>query len=268
MFELDRGAEACWRFEAAFETGQAPLPAKVGLALCQIRYGQGAAGFKLISEVLGDPRMCANPRLAVQAGLVLGEYHLLSHHWDQAAAVYDVLIRDDPTHYSALRGFHEVCLQTGRYDETVMAWHNALQRAPGRREFRSFLVWTLSLAADESARAAAEELLASDPDNPLACFALMVEAIRAGDLDQAVTWVQRARAGAAIPKAHVRAGGGFGALHDRPGGVVARRGPRGSGVVRIWRFSVTNAVESGCAARRFPGRGGRFALEGAGTTVA
>lgn len=201
MFDLDRGAEACWRFEAAFETGHAPLPAKVGLALCQIRYGQGAAGFKLISEVLNDPRTHANPRLAVQAGLVLGEYHLLSHHWDQATAVYDVLIRDDPTHYAALRGFHEVCLQTGRYDDAVMAWHDALQCAPGRREFRSFLVWTLSLAGDESAPATAEELLASDPDNPLACFALMLEAIRAGDLGEAVSWVQRARAGTAIPKA-------------------------------------------------------------------
>jgi tetratricopeptide (TPR) repeat protein len=195
IFDLDRDAEACREFAAAVETGRAPLQAKLGLALCQIRYGDGSKGFQLISEVLRtDPGN-------VRAGLVLAEYHLRSHHWEQAAKVYDAILRDDPTHYTALRGFHEVCLQTGHMERAVIAWQDAAQREPARREFRSYLVWALALARMESAAPAANELLRDDPDNPFACLALMLHAIRTGDLPAALVWVQRACTGSPVAKA-------------------------------------------------------------------
>jgi tetratricopeptide (TPR) repeat protein len=195
MFDLDRDAEACREFAAALETGRAPLQAKLGMALCQIRYGDGSKGFQLISAVLrADPGN-------VRAGLVLAEYHLRSHHWEQAAKVYDAILRDDPTNYTALRGFHEVCLQTDHMGRAVIAWQDAAQRAPERREFRSYLVWALALARTESAASAANELLRDDPDSSFACLALMLDAIRAGDLTAALDWVQRAYTGSPVAKA-------------------------------------------------------------------
>jgi tetratricopeptide (TPR) repeat protein len=195
MFELERDGEACPRFAAALETGLAPPLARLGLALCEIRYGQGARGFQLVGEVLqADPGN-------VQAGLVLAEYHLRSHHWEQAAALYDAILRDNPIDYTALRGFHEVCLQVGRPNDAAAAWYDALRQEPGRREFESYLVWALALARAEDTSEAAGKLLGSDPDNPLACLAMVLETLRAEDLPGAIAWIERARAGKPIPKA-------------------------------------------------------------------
>lgn len=165
------------------------------MALCQIRYGEGAVGYQLISEVLH-----ADPTNA-QAGLILAEYHLRSHHWDQATKVYDALIRDDPTNYTALRGYHEVCLQSGRPQDAVPAWSDAVEHAPHRREFRSYFVWALALAGDAATADAARDLLSEDPDNPLACLASMLVSLRGGDLTAAVEWAKRATAGKPVPKA-------------------------------------------------------------------
>lgn len=165
------------------------------MALCQIRYGEGAVGYQLISEVLH-----ADPTNA-QAGLILAEYHLRSHHWDRAAKVYDALIRDDPTNYTALRGYHEVCLQSGRPQDAVPAWSDAVERAPDRREFRSYFVWALALAGDATTAEAARELLSEDLHNPLACLALMLDSLRRGDLADAVEWIKRSAAGEPVPKA-------------------------------------------------------------------
>ena len=146
-------------------------------------------------------RQGATPQTQLRAGLALGEYRLRSHHWDEAFGVYDALIRDNPTDYTALRGLQETCLQTGRLRDAVLAWQDAAVRAPDRREFNSFLVWSLALADHPSAAPAAEELLAKDPDNPLACFALMLTEAKAGRFDEAVSWIRRAPAGTPIPKA-------------------------------------------------------------------
>ena len=202
MYDFDRDAEACPKFAAAVATGKPPLEAKLGLAVCEIRYGQGAEGFRLLVDVLeAIRRHGATPLTQLRAGLALGEYRLRSHHWDEAFAVYEALIQDNPTDYTALRGLQETCLQSGRLRDAVLAWQDAAVRAPDRREFNSFLVWTLALADNPSAAPAAEEFLAKDPDNPLACFALMLTEARAGRLDEAVSWVRRARAGTPIPKA-------------------------------------------------------------------
>lgn len=195
MFDLGRDAEACPRFEAALATGKAPRPAKTGLALCLVRYGEGQAGYALISEVLAaDPGN-------VQARLVLGEYHLRSNHWEQAGEVYGAILRDQPTNYAALRGFHEVCVNAGFYDHAAKAWGIAARLDPGRREFASFFVWAEALAGEAAAAADAAELLEVDADNPFACLAQMLLALRAGDVPAALDWVRRARAGAPVPAA-------------------------------------------------------------------
>ncbi len=195
MFELDRDQEACERYVAA-ATEYPQLPAaQLGLALCHIRYGDGAAGLALVNEVL---RTHEHNSLA---HLVLAEYHLRSHHWDEAAAEYDYLLRRDPTNYAALRGWHEVCLQLGRFEDAVNAWTQAIDREPSRREFRSYLTWALALADDPSSAEAAAAVLDTDPDNPLACLASMLRALRDGRIDEAVRWVTRARRGHPIPKA-------------------------------------------------------------------
>jgi cytochrome c-type biogenesis protein CcmH/NrfG len=202
MFDLGRDADACAKFSAAdAATELPPLPARIGLAVCYIRYGDRAAGFQLIGEVLNDPRLRANPAQAVQAGLVLAEYHLRSHHWREAGMVYAALLRDDPTNYAALRGLTEVCVQADTAADSVPAWRTALRLQPGRREFRSFVVWVAALAAAETARTEAEALLVGDEDNPLACLALAICAVRAGDPAEAVEWVRRATFAQPIPKA-------------------------------------------------------------------
>lgn len=200
MFDLGRGTQACPRFAAALATGHGTASAKLGMALCMIRdregrYGTGAEGYRLISEVLAaDPGN-------VRAGLVLAEYHLRSWHWEQAQRVYDAILRDYPAHYAALRGLHEVCLQTGQMDEAVLAWGDALQQEPDRREFQSYFVWALALAEDPAAVPAADDLLAKEPNNPFGCFARMVHAVRHGELTEAVAWIERADEGAPIPQA-------------------------------------------------------------------
>jgi hypothetical protein len=89
--------------------------------------------------------------------------------------------------------------------------------ARNRREFESYLVWALALAGDQAAEPAADGLLGRDANNPLACFARMLAAIRAGDLEGAVGWVERAGAGTPIPEAKEaeRAAGTLSVLVER-----------------------------------------------------
>ena len=201
MFELDRDVEACQRFAKSAELGFDLPPAKVGLAACEIRYREGAAGFQLVSEVLTDPRIRSNPTLAVQAGLVLAEYHLRSHHWNEAGMVYSALLRDEPTNYTALRGLTEVAVQADRLADAVRAWSAAAEREPDRREYRSFLVWCWTLADDPLASQQAEELLAEDSRNPLGCTSRALGELRAGNVAAAVQWVREAKRGTPIPRA-------------------------------------------------------------------
>ncbi|MEW6250085.1 MAG: hypothetical protein AB1716_05520 [Planctomycetota bacterium] len=204
LFELQRDQEACPKFRAAAQVARdggpaagirLPRRARVGLALCEVRHGKGEIGFELVSEALLE-----NPG-DVQAGLVLGEYHLLSHHWEQAAKVYGAIVSDHPTEFAALRGLQEAVMRTGRRDDAVQAWREAVRRQPGSRELHSFLIWSLALAGNPGAPEAAGELLARDGNNPLACMALMLTAVRAGELPEAVDWVRKAAVGQPVPEA-------------------------------------------------------------------
>ena len=72
---------------------------------------------------------------------------------------------------------------------------------PPSRKYRSFRVWALACSGAEDTITWANELLADDPDNPLACLAQMLNALRAGEITEAVEWVRRAGSGRPIPKA-------------------------------------------------------------------
>ena len=202
LFDLEQSEAAYPKFQAAVASGQARTLAMIGLARCEIRVGQGARGYELIMPVLNE-----NPQNAL-AGLVLAEYHLRSHHWAEAYDVYSELIRAYPGvyrssdwYYEALRGFQAVCGQLGRWHEAALAWDEAVRLYPPRREYRSFRVWALACSGAEDASAWANELLADDPDNPLACLAQMLSTLRAGEITEAVEWVRRAGSGRPIPKA-------------------------------------------------------------------
>jgi tetratricopeptide (TPR) repeat protein len=202
LFQLGRADLALPKFQAATATGAAPTLASIGLALCEIRAGEGARGAAMIRDVLA-----AEPQNML-AGLVLAEYHLRSHHWPQAFSTYGSLIAAYPAmyanyewYYEALRGFHEVCAQTGDWHDAVVAWDAAVRVHPESRAFRSFRVWALACVGDDQTPSWADELLASDPDNPMACLAHALCGVRAGRIAEAVEWVRRARQGAPVPSA-------------------------------------------------------------------
>jgi tetratricopeptide (TPR) repeat protein len=210
LFDLQRADLALPKFRQAVALKR-ELPqryqrdlavADIGLARCEIRQGSGERGYQIIMEVLD-----ADPQNAL-AGLVLAEYHFRSEHWQQAAAVYEELIRAYPTayrwfdwYYEALRGYQWVCIRMGKLREAALMWEHAVQVEPGRRELRSFRAWSLALAGEEGADAAISELLAQEPDNRLACLGGAILALRAGAIETAVEQVDRARGGKPIPQA-------------------------------------------------------------------
>ncbi|TWT42066.1 hypothetical protein RAS1_31940 [Phycisphaerae bacterium RAS1] len=190
---------AATRFKAARDAPDAPTAvvnrATVGLALCEIRAGGGDRGRALAESVLArDPG-------SVDAALAIGEYHLRSHHWDDAAKVYSAILLQDPTHYSALRGFQAVCEQTGAYRQAALAWTDASRQRPDDRALASFRVWATAVAADERAEELAQKLLGSESDNSLANLAKLLLTTRANRLDEAVELAHTVARGTPVPDA-------------------------------------------------------------------
>lgn len=196
---FDNPAEARPRFRAALAAPQLPravaVLATLGLARCEVLAGEGRAGFELANQVLArDPDN-------LDAQLVRALYHLLSHHWEEARAAYSAVLDRDSTQYEALRGLHEIAAQLDQWDIAVSAWAAACRAAPDRRELRSFLVWVLACADDPAAEPEADALLEEDSDNPLACYARMLTALRRGEVEAAIEWSCRAEFGRPILKA-------------------------------------------------------------------
>ncbi len=174
---------------------EAGVLAALGAARCHIRFGQGADGFAIVREVLAaDPTR-------TQAWLVAGEYHLRSQHFDQAIAAYGEVVRNHPTHYEALRGYHEALFQADRLAEAVAAWDAAVAADPADLKLASFRVWALALLGDPPAAGAAAELNVRDANNPFACLGLALVAWRGGKCAEAVDWIERAAAGAPVADA-------------------------------------------------------------------
>lgn len=183
------------KFQAALETGVAPARAGVGLARCEVLIGEGAAGFELAREVLRqDPT-------DVDAFLVVAMYHLRSHHWDEAEAAYRAVLDYDATHYEALRGMYEVCAQRGAWEETALAWQQALDADPGNEVFEAYLVWTMACADNAAAIPSARRLLDDEPGHRFANLALMLIELRSDRADRAVSRVMAAAEGAPLPQA-------------------------------------------------------------------
>lgn len=171
------------------------IRATLGLARCEVIAGEGAAGARLAREVAAqDPGN-------LEATRIIALYHLRSHHWPEAEAAYSRVLRALPADYEALRGYQEVCGQTGRWIDAVFMWQQALRVSPNDRAFRSFLVWSLACAGVDNSVPETQRLLLDEPDNPLGCFASMLHAIRTGDTAAALDWLDRAGRGRPIPQA-------------------------------------------------------------------
>lgn len=190
------------KFTAAIATGLRPHSGVYRPVRCEIRVGQGVRGYEIISRVLD-----AKPDNPL-AGLVLAEYHLRSHHWNEAAGIYGLLLAAYPTvyqrfdwYYEALRGFQTVCAQLGRWRDAALAWEDAVRVHPASREFRSFRVWAVACAGAEDTVDWTNELLASDPNNPLACLALALQAVRKSEVAEALDWVRTASQGIPVRRA-------------------------------------------------------------------
>lgn len=187
------------RFAAVLDSVDESSPwlvrAMVGLALCEIRAGEGARGRELAEAALArDPAR-------VEAALALGEYHLRSHHWEEAAKVYSAILIQDPAHYPALRGFQAVCEQTGAYSQAALAWADAARKRPGDRALRSFRVWSAAVAGDPRAEELARQVLEEEPRNALALLAQFLIAVRAGRLEDAIDLTTAVARGDGVPEA-------------------------------------------------------------------
>ena len=186
------GAKA--KFEAALATGVHLPQAGVGLARCEVLIGNGAAGYEIASQVLK-----VQPD-NVDAAVVIAMYHLRSHQNEQANPMYRQILRAIPNHYEALRGFHETCLQLNKPRDAALAWQDAVRAAPDRPEFRGFFVWAAACAGEEVGRTAAEKMVAAQPGDRFGCLALMLTALKAGRVEEALDWVDRAT-GQPLPEA-------------------------------------------------------------------
>ena len=210
LFNLERADLAFPKFrQAVLLKGEVPARyhrelaiADIGLARCEIREGKGERGYELVMQVLN-----ADPQNAL-AGLVLAEYHFRSEHWQEAAAVYEQLIRAYPVayrwfdwYYEALRGYQWVSIRTNRLREAALMWDHAVQVQPGRRELLSFRAWSLAIAGESGAEAAINDLLTHESDNQLGCLGRAVIALRNGDTERAIASVGQARTGREIPQA-------------------------------------------------------------------
>lgn len=188
-------AAAIEKYRKAIEPGSAPDRAYVGLARCEVLVGNGAEGLRIAREVnLRSPER-------VDALLVIALYHLTSHDWTEADRVYRMILARWPTNYEALRGFQEVCANTGTWADAAAAWYRALEKDQNNQAFASYLAWSLACASDPQAAQVADRLLTQHENDRFACYAHMLLALRAGRVDDALNWIARAGRGEPLPKA-------------------------------------------------------------------
>ncbi len=189
-------------FQTAIDSDERYAPALLGLARLEIRSGSGQRGYEMVQRALA-----AEPG-SVEARMLLGEYHLRSHHWEDALAAYLAVLDRDPLNYEALRGFHEVCAQLGQWSDAVAAWdfaaRNAERGSTQELAARSFQVWAMACGGDPRTADGAASLLQVDPDNRFACYASMLTALRESKLEPALTWIERAERGQPLPGANER----------------------------------------------------------------
>jgi tetratricopeptide (TPR) repeat protein len=196
---FDDPSKALYKFREALAIPDLDQDTKcvaiLGAARCEVLAGEGRDGFQLAMMVLQ-----AEPD-NLEAARIIALYHLRSHNWEQAGSAYRAILRKYPTDYEALRGFQNVCVNTGNWTDAAFAWQSALEHAPQDLIFRAHFVWSAACTGERSAAEWARDVLETSPDNRFACLALMLLAIRAGELDQAREWIERARHGPELPLA-------------------------------------------------------------------
>ncbi len=197
---LQRHDLARRKFEIARRADPNFLPAAMGLARLEIRFGSGQAGFDLIRQVL------VRAPQDIDAKLLAGEYHLRSQHWQDALASYLAILDLDPLQYAALRGFHGACANLGRWSDAVRGWDFAARNSPPDSDheliYRSFEVWASACAGQPRALRGAESLMRVDPNNRFACLTRMLFALREGRVDDAIGWARNANQGRPLPSAN------------------------------------------------------------------
>jgi tetratricopeptide (TPR) repeat protein len=195
LYVLDDPRAAMPRYRRAIEGQTGPDRAYVGLARCEVLVGQGAEGYRLATEV--------NQRSPerVDALLVTALFELRSHEIARAHHTYRQILSRWPTNYEALRGFQEVCANTGTWDDAPFAWFGALEREPDNQAFASYLAWSVACAGRSEAVDVANRVLDARPDDPFACYAHMLLSLREGQIEQALQWVARAANGTPVPQA-------------------------------------------------------------------
>ena len=167
----------------------------LGAARCEVLAGQGRDGFELAMMVFR-----AEPH-NLEAARIIALYHLRSHNWDKADIAYRGILKQYPADYEVLRGFQNLCVNTGNWTDAAFAWQSAVERAPGDLILRAHFVWSAACCGEESAGRWADELLTTAPDNRFACLAQMLLAIRAGEFERARQWIEQARRGQKLPLA-------------------------------------------------------------------
>ncbi len=193
LVDLGQPADAAPLFREALSFDGLPsgvkISATLGLAICEIRAGDGSRGRELAESVLK-----VNPQMTA-ALHVLAESHLRSHRWNEAGITFGKLLKVNPIDYVALRGLRNVYVQNGDWATPCNAWALALGFEPQWREARSFAVFDSACADLENGREALDRLLKLDENNPLACLGKMIYAIRDDNLTEALDWLDRAMQG-------------------------------------------------------------------------
>ncbi len=197
VYERPDLAEA--KYLQALSTGRSSYRVELGLARIDVLMHDGMKGF-----VWGMSRLEQDPE-DLEASLVVALYHLRKQQWPEARGAYAYVLDRNPIEYEALRGFLVACIHTGDWEYTVTSWRRAVEQEPSNPVFRSFLVLTLACTGDAGARAAGEALLADDPRNQLAAFALALDELRAGRVDESIVWARRAGAGTELPRGNALA---------------------------------------------------------------
>ncbi len=196
---LNDPSKALYKFREALEIDDLEQDAKrvaiLGAARCEVLAGKGSDGFELAMKIFR-----AEPH-NLEAAKIIALYYLRSHNWDKAHTAYGGILGKYPTDYEALRGFQNVCVNTGNWTDSAFAWQTARELARRNPIFHAHFVWSAACSGEESVDDWANELLEVAPDNRFACLAQMLLAIRAGDFEQARQWIERARGGQKLPLA-------------------------------------------------------------------
>jgi len=167
--------------------------AMLGAARCEVLVGHGRDGYNLAMQVFQ-----AEPN-NVEAAKIVAQYFLRSHEWKKAKVAYQGILSQYPIDYEALRGFQNVCLNSGAWADAAFAWQSAHERDPDNHIFHSHFIWSAACAGDLSAGIWADDLLSITPDNRLACLTHMLLELREGDVEAACEWIERAAAGPPLP---------------------------------------------------------------------